>query len=170
MLGTFQQLCVCGCIFTCVCDFVRHEKGCAKGRRHLFGALSKAKEVYQQEKLCLNKSSNTRRRPCQLNHWLPLCFRYVFPEPPLSLPPPEVREDLNPCMPESAPGPHQTQPLSVSTSLQQMFKTQQNKFSFVFSIFTHSHVMIPMRYNLPVSANFIILSLQVPSLAKHALC
>jgi len=48
---TFTQTCVCGRIFTGLTTFTRHEKGCAKGKKRLSGALSKAKEVYRNKKV-----------------------------------------------------------------------------------------------------------------------
>ena len=48
---TFTQTCICGCIFTGLTAFTWHEKGCVKGKKHLSGALSKAKEVYRNKKV-----------------------------------------------------------------------------------------------------------------------
>jgi len=51
MAEQFFQTCVCGCSFSRVSDFTKHERGCTKGRKRLSGVLSKAKEVYQRKKL-----------------------------------------------------------------------------------------------------------------------
>ena len=46
----FTQTCVCGRTFTGLTTFTQHEKGCTKGKKRLSGALSRAKEVYQNKK------------------------------------------------------------------------------------------------------------------------
>ena len=46
----FTQTCVCGRTFTGLTTFTQHEKGCTKGKKHLSGALSRAKEVYRNKK------------------------------------------------------------------------------------------------------------------------
>ena len=47
----FSQTCVCGCTFTALPSFTWHEKGCVKGKKHLAGALLRAKEVYRNKKI-----------------------------------------------------------------------------------------------------------------------
>jgi hypothetical protein len=52
----FSQTCVCGRMFTDLGGFTRHEKGCCKGKKRLFNALNKAKEVYQAKRARLSLS------------------------------------------------------------------------------------------------------------------
>ena len=51
MTEQFCQICVCGRSFSRVSDFTKHERGCAKGKKRLSRALSKAKETYQRKKM-----------------------------------------------------------------------------------------------------------------------
>src|SRR5438128_81936 len=48
--SVFTQTCVCGRTFTGLNAFTWHEKGCAKGKKRLAGALSRAKEAYRSKK------------------------------------------------------------------------------------------------------------------------
>ena len=71
---TFTQTCICGCIFTGLTAFTQHEKGCAKGKKHLSGALSKAKEVYWNKKVHIQGAMDLGQDALEpnlaiLEHW-----------------------------------------------------------------------------------------------------
>ena len=53
--SVFTQTCVCGRTFTGLNAFTWHEKGCAKGKKRLAGALSRAKEAYRSKKACIQE-------------------------------------------------------------------------------------------------------------------
>ena len=48
---------VCGCTFTGLNSFTWHEKGCAKGKKRLAGALSRAREAYRNKKARIQEST-----------------------------------------------------------------------------------------------------------------
>ena len=57
----FSQTCVCGRTFTALASFTQHEKGCAKGKKRLAGALSRAKEVYWNKKIRIRGAMDLRQ-------------------------------------------------------------------------------------------------------------
>lgn len=50
MAEAFTQTCICSQAFSDIGAFTHHEKGCAKGKKRLLDALTKAKDVYQAKK------------------------------------------------------------------------------------------------------------------------
>ena len=56
-VNVFTQTCMCGRTFTGLNAFTRHEKGCLKGKKCLAGVLSRAMEVYQSKKACIQESA-----------------------------------------------------------------------------------------------------------------
>ena len=62
----FTQTCVCGRTFTGLNSFTRHEKGCAKGKKRLAGALSRAREAYRNKKARIQESTASDQAADQL--------------------------------------------------------------------------------------------------------
>ncbi|KAF9227536.1 hypothetical protein BS17DRAFT_793237 [Gyrodon lividus] len=133
--------CICGCSFSEVGSMRRHEKGCAKGKKRLSGALEKAKEVYHRKKLCYTVWAGAcngiqaeisdslplaQRRPQHLNCQPPLRFRDVLPEPP-PLPGSDPIPEAN-SVPSTSTLPIRTGQGSVPPPSSQIFKTNRNTF------------------------------------------
>ena len=62
----FTQTCVCGRTFTGLNSFTQHEKGYAKGKKHLAGALSRAREAYWNKKARIQESTASNQAADQL--------------------------------------------------------------------------------------------------------
>ena len=60
MSNPLLQVCICGHSFSDPGAFKRHKKNCHKGKKRLSSMLTKAKELYQWKKACIQNTSESK--------------------------------------------------------------------------------------------------------------